>query len=112
MANNPEFDRIQKLIGLKELEQYYADPAVSPNEKESVRRATPDVQRRLVAGHYIRTNKKLRTAQPAAAKKVIGTGLKAKKRIDTTTILGRREATYKHGAVIKIDPKTGERIKG
>jgi hypothetical protein len=111
MASNPEFDRILKLIGPKELEEYYADPAVSPNEKEGVRRSTPDVQRRLVAGYYIRTNKKLKTARPAAAKKAVGTGLKTKKRIDRTTILGRREATYKHGAVVKIDPKTGERIE-
>jgi hypothetical protein len=112
MANNPEFDRIQKLIGPKELEDYYADPTVSPDEKEGVRRATPDVQRRLIAGYYIRTNKKLKTAQPSAAKKVIGTGLRTKKQVDQTTILGRREATYRHGAVVKIDPKTGERMKG
>ena len=42
---------------------------------------------------------------------MIGTGLKTKKRIDQTTILGRREATYTHGSVVRIDPKTGERIK-
>ena len=110
MAYNPEFDRIQKLIGPNELEEFYADPAVSPEEKETVRNATPEVQRRFVAGYYIRANKKPK-AQSAAPKKVVGTGLKTKKRIDKTTILGRREATYTHGAVIRIDPRTGERIK-
>jgi hypothetical protein len=111
MANNPEFDRIQKLIGPKELEEYYADPTVPPTEKESVQRAPFDVQQRLIAGYYIRTNKKLKTARPDSAKKASVTGIKTKKRIDTTTILGRREATYKHGAVVRIDPKTGERFK-
>ena len=110
MAYNPEFDRIQKLIGPEHIEEYYADPTVSAEEKETVRRSTPEVQRRFVAGYYIRANKKVKPIQ-RAARKVIGTGLKTKKRIDTTTILGRREATYKHGAVIRIDPKTGERIK-
>jgi hypothetical protein len=111
MGVNPQFDRIQKLIGPKELEEFYADPTVSPEEKETVRKASPEVQRRFVAGYYIRTNKKIKTGQPAAPKKVIGTGLKTKKRIDQTTILGRREATYTHGSVVRIDPKTGERIK-
>ena len=111
MANNHEFDRIQRLIGPKELEEYYADPTVPPIEKESVRRATFNVQQRLIAGYYIRTNKKLKTARPDSSKKVSLSGLKTKKRVDTTTILGRREATYKHGAVVRIDPKTGERFK-
>ena len=111
MAHNPEFDRIQKLIGPNELEEYYADPSVPLEEKEKVRGATPDVQRRFVAGYYIRNNKKIKPGSVAAAKKVVGTGLKTRKRIDRTTILGRREATYTHGAVFRIDPKTGERIK-
>jgi len=112
MANNRDFDRMVGLVGPKEFQDFYDDPSVSPDEKEVVRHATPDVQRRFVAGYCIRTNKKVK--RNATGAKSIGTTTmrtKASTKIDRTTILGRREASYKNGPVTRIDPTTGERMK-
>jgi hypothetical protein len=99
------------LVGPKEFQDFYDDPSVSADEKHMVRNATPDVQRRFVAGYCIRTNKKVKpNATVAKSTGTKTTGTTARTKIDRSTILGRREATYKNGPVTRIDPKTGERI--
>lgn len=112
MPKSRDFDRMVGLVGPKEFQDFYDDASVPPEEKEVVRSAAPEVQRRFIAAYCIRMRKKVIPSPTTATSTGSRTkGIKGRTKIDQTSILGRREATYKHGPVTRIDPVTGERTK-
>ena len=107
MPVNPAFNRILGTITDQKVREFLDNQHIPEDEKQMVRNASdPFVQAKFVAGYYVRFNMKFKDSEaPRTTRKNT-----AGKHVDTTNILGRRNHTYKNGPVIRIDPKTGERI--
>jgi hypothetical protein len=108
MPVNPEFNRILRTITDGKIREFLDNEDIPEHEKQMVRNASdPIVRAKFVAGYYVRSKISVKDSKaPTTTRKKT-----AATKIDTTTILGRRNHTYKNGPVMRIDPKTGERIK-
>ena len=108
MPVSPDFNRILGTITDEKVQEFLDNEDIPEHEKLMVRNASDALVRaKFVAGYYVRSKMAIKDskAPKTARKKTSAT------KIDTTTILGRRNHTYKNGPVMRIDPKTGERIK-
>jgi hypothetical protein len=108
MPINPEFNRILGTLTDQKIREFLDNQEIPEDEKRMVRNASdPLVRAKFVAGYYVRSKTKIAESEaPKTSRKKTPA-----KKIDTTSILARRNHTYTNGPVMRIDPKTGERIK-
>jgi hypothetical protein len=108
MPVNRDFNRVLSTITDEKVREFLNNEDIPEHEKQMVRNASdPLVRAKFVAGYYVRTNTKIKNSKvPKTTRQKT-----AAKNIETTTILGRRNHSYRNGPVVRIDPETGERIK-
>lgn len=110
MPVNPEFNRILAAITNEKIREFLDSEEIPEDEKQMVRNASDSLVRaKFVAGYYVRTKTSMKASK--APKTQTARKRAPAKKIDNTSILARRNHTYTNGPVIRIDPKTGERIK-